>query len=554
MNEITLRLPVSPHELDALAPLVAFAAAEFGAEPAYTGRLRARGERFDAADDVADYLVEQGLVLDEGRDGQLYVACPWRAGHSSDSGITEAAYFPAGTGGFSRGHYRCLHASCAARTDDDFLEAVGCGASADFEALPPIDNQTLGLLPLIDPGLWEDKDVPKREWAWHEWIPARQTTYFTGAGGTGKSWVGQLLATCSALGLPCFGVPMTQAVAIYITCEDGPDELHPREEGMCQALGVPLSALSGKLHLVSLAGAIGNELAVFDVLGRMQTTPAWETLRKTVLATRARFIVLDNVAHLFAGNENIRNQVAAFCGLLNLLAAETGAAVVLISHPNKAGDNFSGSTAWENQVRSRIFLDRPKDEDGLVLDADERRLTRAKANYARTGEQIAFRWHHGAFVRHEDLPEGLADTLAAEGQAAQDNERFLACLAKATTEKRAASLSRAAPNYAPRIFARMPTAHGMTERAMRDAMERLLHLGTIESGVRVYQRDNRAWATGLGLAQSDAQSLHKAAHEARTKLHALTPQSDAHSSSIDTTYLSGAAPEGPDAPDPEARP
>jgi hypothetical protein len=62
------------------------------------------------------------------RDGKVHVRCPWEDGHSTDSGPSASSYFPAGVGGFAQGHFRCLHASCASRTDGDFLEAVGYGA------------------------------------------------------------------------------------------------------------------------------------------------------------------------------------------------------------------------------------------------------------------------------------------------------------------------------------------------------------------------------------------------------------------------------------------
>ena len=59
------------------------------------------------------------------KDNKLFVVCPWRDGHSSDSGPTEASWMVAGTGGYQQGHFNCLHASCAGRRDGEFLDAVG---------------------------------------------------------------------------------------------------------------------------------------------------------------------------------------------------------------------------------------------------------------------------------------------------------------------------------------------------------------------------------------------------------------------------------------------
>lgn len=89
----------------------------------------------DAKDDVVDYLEREGWVRGWSPDGKVYVRCPWISGHSSDSGETESTWFPAGVGGFANGHYKCLHASCAHRTDEQFLEVIGFTAS-HFEVLP----------------------------------------------------------------------------------------------------------------------------------------------------------------------------------------------------------------------------------------------------------------------------------------------------------------------------------------------------------------------------------------------------------------------------------
>ena len=111
-------------------------------DTAYEAGTRKRGEDFHATDTTAEHLVDAGLVLGEGRDGQLYISCPWKDGHSSDSGVTEAAWFPAGSNGYEQGHYKCLHASCAKRTDDEFREAVGCGTSSDFATLPDVPSDS----------------------------------------------------------------------------------------------------------------------------------------------------------------------------------------------------------------------------------------------------------------------------------------------------------------------------------------------------------------------------------------------------------------------------
>ena len=109
--------------------------AEFATAPANTGVVRQKGADLAGIEDpVAVWLSDRGLVLGQGRGGELYVECPWKHEHSSDSGITEAAWFPAGTNGYERGGFRCLHAHCDGRGASEFENAIGCTAD-DFEEL-----------------------------------------------------------------------------------------------------------------------------------------------------------------------------------------------------------------------------------------------------------------------------------------------------------------------------------------------------------------------------------------------------------------------------------
>ena len=127
-------LPVAFPEVGAAAFERAWAAIveEFGLGDAVEGDAgadRSRADLTGVEDPVAEYLEDKGLIL--GAQGEkLFVDCPWQDGHSSDSGISETAWLVAGTKGFERGHFQCLHASCQARKDEDFLDAVGYRVAA----------------------------------------------------------------------------------------------------------------------------------------------------------------------------------------------------------------------------------------------------------------------------------------------------------------------------------------------------------------------------------------------------------------------------------------
>lgn len=103
----------------------------FGTGPWKIAREKRIGAATDLAvhDDVADWLVDNWEVYDVGPNDELFIACPFELSHSTDSGPTATAYFPAGTGGYAQGHFVCLHAHCTGREDRDYLDATGYSAS-----------------------------------------------------------------------------------------------------------------------------------------------------------------------------------------------------------------------------------------------------------------------------------------------------------------------------------------------------------------------------------------------------------------------------------------
>jgi RecA-family ATPase len=250
-----------------------------------------------------------------------------------------------------------------------------------------------------------------------------------------------------------------------------------------------MASLAGKLHVVSLRGQLDNELCAFDQARTLTPMPAFHRLARMAKATKVGIIVLDNVAHLFTGNENDRGDVTRFVNLLNRLAGETGAAVLLIGHPNKAGADYSGSTAWLNAVRSQVVLHHD-------LQTDVRTLSIGKANYSRTGEAVRFLWCEGAFVREDDLPPDRARELESTVRAVADNNLFLSCLRQRSQEERAVSEKRGT-NYAPALFARMPESKGIGKDRLELAMDRLFRTGAIERGELPWKSRERHATIGL---------------------------------------------------------
>lgn len=102
---------------------------------------RQRGDLVVTDDPVADLLFEQGRVLGESREGALIIECPWADEHSTDTtGSDSTVWFPAGTNGYDKGHFKCLHAHCADRLDIEFFQAIGYQEDtlAGFDVVPTV--------------------------------------------------------------------------------------------------------------------------------------------------------------------------------------------------------------------------------------------------------------------------------------------------------------------------------------------------------------------------------------------------------------------------------
>ena len=402
------------------------------------------------------------------------------------------------------------------------------------------------LLPLADLAVWAGRSPKAKPFVLAGRIPRQEITLLSGDGGTNKSTFGEQLATCWAAGQAILGIDMEGGKSLYVTAEDDFDRLEWVHKHMCEAVGVPRDSLADRLFLSSVRGVPNNELAVFDGEGRIRPTAAFARLRATIAATGVDLLVLDNVAHMFAGNENDRAQVTAFVNLLYSLCRDLGTTILLIAHRNKAGDSYSGSTAWLNAVRSQLVIERPEN----ALNVDDRELSVGKANYARPDEKLLFRWADFALWLHSDLPSDsrseLDDLLHNNGAATA----FIRCLREREKQGPERAVGPApGPNYAPTQFERMAEAKGYKKEKLARAMEQLFAIGKIET----YTYRNKAKSRDVTIIQEVAEDFPNARpNPPRTPIPNDPERSEMrhHTHTVDTTYQMGAA-LGTAAPDDE---
>jgi RecA-family ATPase len=277
--------------------------------------------------------------------------------------------------------------------------------------------------------------------------------------------------------------------AWYLGAEDDEQELRIRLENVRKLFGVSYADLvEADFRMKSLFG----EDAVLGAPNRngiIEPTALFEQLFEEAADTKPKAVALDASADVFAGDEINRSQVRQFVGLLRKLAGAIDGAVILLSHPSLTGisngTGISGSTAWHNSVRARMYLTSPKKpEAGEQPDNDLRELAFKKNQYGPIGDPVILRYRNGLFLPEAGI-SGL-NKLAAEQQA---EEVFLGLLAQFTGQGRNVSHIKMAPTYAPAEFVKDP---GIRKEALATAMSRLFAAGKIH--VENYGRPSRPYS------------------------------------------------------------
>ncbi len=194
-----------------------------------------------------------------------------------------------------------------------------------------------------------------------------------------------------------FQLPTEQGRSLYLTAEDNADELHRRFAYIAGGMSFNMRDFKDCQYL-SLAGADAL-FAVQDRNNTLMPTPLFEGFCKQIEQHRPKVAVVDTLADINPTDENQRSAAGQFIQLLRKPAIEFGCAVIALAHSSLTGINSgsgtSGSTAWINSVRSRLYLTKLKDEEA---DPNLRVLELMETNYSQAGTTVNVRWKDGLFV------------------------------------------------------------------------------------------------------------------------------------------------------------
>lgn len=352
-------------------------------------------------------------------------------------------------------------------TDDDY--------AAPADVARPLSR-------MLDLSVMAASDPPEFRWHIPGWL-SEHPTLLSGAGGVGKSLLALQLAVALASGHAFIGPSRDPLRVLYWPCEDDVPELHRRLHRICRAYGINLTDVSGALHVDARLGL--DSALMVSAYGVPTWTSTRTVLREQIHDLDVDVVILDNVAHLYACGENDRAAVTQFVAGIAGLRLDRMVSALLLGHISKGpGSEYSGSTAWENAVRSRWYLGRrmpgeAEPDDGEADASAVRYLARRKANYASSGgSEDAIRMLISDGVMRPELPDDTSDVYGAARKRADENVVIAGIAALAG---RGITMSeRPGPTYLPRMLRQYELHSGIGHRDLAEAMRRLIVSGRIQ--------------------------------------------------------------------------
>ena len=336
-----------------------------------------------STDPVAQYLVDKNLVKKAERDGRLHIACPWEDEHTSESGESSTTYWPAHTGGYALGHFKCLHAHCEHRSDAEFTNAIGyinADTLADFDAIGQTvsaqtqteesDSQTLKAKFVVEPA-HEFSLRPAPRWIVKDILPKAELAVLYGDSGSGKTFFALDLCAAIALGQEWRGKKVHQGKVVYVAAE-GAGGFRNRLKAYSHQHQIELSDLP-----IGVIAAAPN---------MMEKNDAVEIAKAIVASGGADIVVLDTFAQVMPGaNENSGEDVGKALAHCKGIHRATGALVLLVHHSGK--DSSKGARGWSGL---RAAADA---EIEVMRSEDARAATVTKLKDGEDSASFGFRLH-----------------------------------------------------------------------------------------------------------------------------------------------------------------
>lgn len=287
----------------------------------------------------------------------------------------------------------------------DLMVANTTGAAAGIAA---VDAPPAALFKDVDLSQLGNHAPAAQEWFWQGYMPAGHVTLLSGHGGAGKSTFALMLAAALCARDAFLGKDTKQARVLFFSGEDPEVVVLRRLARICNAMQVDVDRVRQNLRVID-ATAFDPVLFTEQRQGGVRAgavTRTYHALAAYIDEHDIDVLIVDNASDVFDGEEINRSMVRGFIRSLARLVRQRNGAALLLAHVDKATsrapkyqattESYSGSTAWNNSVRSRLFL--MEREPGVL------ELRHEKSNLGRKHEPLVLVWPD----------EGLPQLPAAE--------------------------------------------------------------------------------------------------------------------------------------------
>lgn len=272
-------------------------------------------------------------------------------------------------------------------------------------------------------------------------VPAREVTLLGAHGGVGKSMLMLMWAVHAALGRKFLGLRVTAGPACFYSGEDPPEIVRWRYSKLVDSMELNDQQLEQLAHCLFILDASEQPCLYVKTYDRdggvmLNTTPQFERLQRLIARKGILHNFVDNASSVASINEIDRHEVDSFIRALRFVGrrrdvvarttvSDVRTATVLAAHVNKVVSNqagkgdptvqaYSGSTAWHNACRSRLYLDLAGDQLSELV------LSHGKSNHGERADSIRLQRGHAGVLSALDAEQAaevrqqLNETKVAE--------------------------------------------------------------------------------------------------------------------------------------------
>jgi AAA domain len=223
-----------------------------------------------------------------------------------------------------------------------------------------------------------------RDWVLQEILLAGKALVLGGLGGVSKTQLAIHTAVHVALGERFMGKEVASGNVLLILAEEDQQEISRRISAIARKRAFTEAQIAQVENRIRGFGLVGQDarLTVQQKGGLIETGFADRVIAAAQEMGGVRLIVLDHLALIHGGDFNAREDAALTMRVVNHVAKETGAAVMVLAHtPKSAADKeasdasmVAGSTAFVDQARGALVLAAMRKEEAkrYGISEDER--------------------------------------------------------------------------------------------------------------------------------------------------------------------------------------